>query len=211
MSESAPTGYSWDSAKPEESSRYLWNPILSRLEADFRGRKDRRVFELGCGNGAFAAALAGKGYQVTGIDPSEDGIRIAKAAHPHLELHAGSAYEDLASRFGRFPALVSLEVVEHVFYPRKYAKCVHDLIEPGGVAYISTPYHGYLKNVLVALTGNWDHHHDPLWDYGHIKFWSRETLSKLLEEAGLKVEGYLRVGRIPAVAKSMVAIARRPL
>jgi 2-polyprenyl-6-hydroxyphenyl methylase/3-demethylubiquinone-9 3-methyltransferase len=54
-----------------------------------------------------------------------------------------------------------------------------------------------------------DAHFTALWDYGHIKFWSRRTLAVLLEEAGLRVERFVRVGRIPLLAKSMIAVAQR--
>jgi 2-polyprenyl-6-hydroxyphenyl methylase/3-demethylubiquinone-9 3-methyltransferase len=133
---------------------------------------------------------------VTGIDPSEEGIAIVREAFPELDLHRGSAYDDLAARFGQFPAVVSLEVVEHVYYPRKYASCVYDLLEENGIAIISTPYHGYWKNLALALTGKMDDHFGPLWTHGHIKFWSRDTLSQLLREAvALSGEERLAMGR----------------
>lgn len=75
---------------------------------------------------------------------------------------------------------------------------------------LSTPYHGWLKNVAIAATGAWDKHHNPLWDHGHIKFWSRKTLRKLLEESGFTDVRFERVGRIPSLAKCMIAVARRP-
>ena len=133
---------------------------------------------------------------MTGIDPSEEGIAIVREAFPELDLHRGSAYDDLAARFGQFPAVVSLEVVEHVYYPRKYASCVYDLLEENGIAIISTPYHGYWKNLALALTGKMDDHFGPLWTHGHIKFWSRDTLSQLLREAvALSDEERLAMGR----------------
>jgi len=49
-----------------------------------------------------------------------------------------------------------------------------------------------------------DAHFTALWDNGHIKFWSIPTISRLLGEAGLRVERVVRVGRVPALAKSMV-------
>ena len=55
-----------------------------------------------------------------------------------------------------------------------------------------------------------DAHFTALWDYGHIKFWSIATLTRLLAEAGFVDIRFQRVGRIPALAKSMIAIARRP-
>ena len=116
----------------------------------------------------------------------------------------GSTEEDLAARFGTFPVVISLEVVEHVYAPREYISRIRDLLEPGGSVILSTPYHGYLKNLAIAVTDKWDHHHTVLWDHGHIKFWSVATLSELLHESGFKVEDVARVGRIPALAKSMV-------
>ena len=87
------------------------------------------------------------GWDVIGVDPSEEEILRAKDVDPSLSLEVGNAYDPLAARYGTFPCLVSLEVVEHVYYPRKFAKCVADLLVPGGKAIISTPYHSYLKKL----------------------------------------------------------------
>ena len=211
MVEEDATGYSYATAAPAHTHGYLLEPA-SRVLASllWPANQPRRVFDLGCGNGATAAALAERGYDVTGADPSVEGVCVANATHPSLRIEVGSAYDDLAARFGRFPAVISFEVVEHVFYPRKYAACLFDLLEPGGTALISTPYHVYWKNLALAATGKFDWHFTALWDYGHIKFWSVRTLSALLAEAGLRVERVIRVGRIPALAKSMVLVARRP-
>lgn len=154
--------------------------------------------------------LAELGFQATGVDPSESGVQSAKAANPAMNIHVGSAYDDLASLYGQFPLVVSLEVVEHVYAPRDYARTLFSLVEPGGMAVISTPYHGYLKNLALALAGNMDSHFSPLWDHGHIKFWSIKTLTQLLQEAGFVEIRFDFAGRIPLFAKSMVAIAKRP-
>jgi 2-polyprenyl-3-methyl-5-hydroxy-6-metoxy-1,4-benzoquinol methylase len=202
-------GYVHIDAAPAQTHTYLWPTVIKELPAIVAGRAAPRVMDLGCGNGAFAADLLARGYDVTGVDPSDDGIRIARHAHPNLKTFQGSAYDDLARQYGRFDAVVSLEVVEHVYAPRQYAACVYDLLEPGGVALISTPYHGYAKNLALALTGKLESHFTVLWDHGHIKFWSRRTLAQLLTEAGFRAVSFHRVGRIPAFAKSMIAVARK--
>ena len=161
-------------------------------------------------NGSVASALARLGWDVTGVDPSAEGIAQANANYPELRLEQGSAYDDLVARYGRFPVVTSLEVVEHVYFPRRYAATLFALLEPGGTAIVSTPYHGYWKNLALALSGKMDAHFTALWDYGHIKFWSIATLTRLLAEAGFVDIRFQRVGRIPALAKSMIAIARRP-
>lgn len=170
----------------------------------------RRVFELGCGNGSVAHELRQRGFDVTGVDPSKQGIAQANRTHPELKLYCGSAYDDLATQYGQFPLVLSLEVVEHVYFPRQYAATLYSLVDRGGVAMISTPYHGYWKNLALAITGKMDRHFTALWDNGHIKFWSMKTLTILLEEAGFPDVRFKRVGRIPALAKSMIAIARKP-
>ena len=183
-------------------------PPLSQILADL-APPEKRIFDLGCGNGSIANWLSEKGFQVSGCDPSESGIAEAKKAYPELDLYVGSAYDDLASKFGTFPLLISLEVVEHVYAPRDYAKTVHNLLQPGGYALISTPYHGYLKNLALAATGKMDKHFTALWDHGHIKFWSVKTITELLTEANLSVEKIYRIGRIAPLAKTMIILARR--
>jgi 2-polyprenyl-3-methyl-5-hydroxy-6-metoxy-1,4-benzoquinol methylase len=185
--------------------KYLVPEILRII----RGEGAKRVFDLGCGNGFVADLLEKHGYDVTGVDPSDDGIRLARQYYPHLKLHKGSAYDDLAGAYGTYPIVISLEVVEHVYDPRSYSATLYSLVGDGGVAVISTPYHGYWKNLALALAGQMDRHYSPLWDHGHIKFWSIDTLRHLLREAGFKSIEFRRVGRVPPLAKSMIAMARK--
>ncbi len=167
------------------------------------------MFDAGCGNGSVAAHLAAR-FEVTGIDASASGIAHANEAFPHLRLEVGSVYDDLAATYGRFDAVVSLEVVEHLYDPRLYASRMFDLVRPGGVAVISTPFHGYWKNLAIALTDGWDGHFTALWDGGHIKFWSVRTLGRLLEEPGFARLQFSTVGRVPQLARSMIVVAQRP-
>lgn len=203
--------YRYETSTLNSSHGYLLPSLLWSLhETGLTDSSDKKVFEIGCGNGSVAAVLASHGWTVSGIDPSKQGIEHARANYPGLDLHIGSAYDDLSEKYGRFPVVVSLEVVEHVYNPRKYAATLFSLLEPGGTAVISTPYHGYWKNLVMALSGKMDAHFTALWDHGHIKFWSIETLSILLSEAGFVDIRFDRVGRVPALAKSMIAIARKP-
>jgi len=186
--------------------------VIAELKKFHRsnGNAGDSLFDLGCGNGSVAAAVAAGGWKVSGVDPSSQGIAEAKEAYPHLHLEEGSAYDDLVQRFGRFSVVLSLEVVKHVYAPRDYARTLFDLVELGGTAIISTPYHGYLKNLAMAMKGKMDTHFTALWDHGHIKFWSIPTLTTLLNEASFGGIRFARVGRIPPLAKSMIAIAHKP-
>jgi len=203
------SGYGYGDSALGEYHDYLLPAVLARLDEVRDWPGGRRIFELGCGNGAIAHALAARGFEMTGVDTSEQGIAAANLAYPALKLRPGSAYDDLRGQYGQFPVVLSLEVVEHVYFPRKFAATLHDLLLPGGVAIISTPFHGYWKNLLLALSGKMDAHFTALWDYGHIKFWSVKTLRALLTEAGFEDISIQGVGRIAPLAKSMIAVARK--
>lgn len=203
------SGYRWASGDLTCAHDYLLptlKKLVSRLET---GGIERKAFDLGCGNGVVADWLSSRGWTVVGVDPSVEGISQANSCFPGLRLEQGSAYDDLAERYGQFPLLLSLEVVEHVYAPREYAKTLFALVQPGGRAIISTPYHGYLKNLALAVTGKMDRHFTALWDHGHIKFWSIRTLSVLLTEQGFRNLKFIRVGRIAPLAKSMIVVAEK--
>jgi 2-polyprenyl-6-hydroxyphenyl methylase/3-demethylubiquinone-9 3-methyltransferase len=199
--------YTYSESEAAHTAAYLFAPVLREVRT--RLTPPGRIFELGCGNGAFAAELARQGYSVTAVDPSESGIAIARQHHPGMDFQTASAYDPLRDRFGSFPVVVSLEVVEHLYAPRTFARGIYELLEPGGVAVLSTPYHGYLKNLALAVTGKLDAHFSPLWDHGHIKFWSMDSLGRLLHESGFSRVTFQRVGRIPSLAKSMIAVAEK--
>jgi 2-polyprenyl-6-hydroxyphenyl methylase/3-demethylubiquinone-9 3-methyltransferase len=75
---------------------------------------------------------------------------------------------------------------------------------------VTTPYHGYLKNLALAVTGSFDQHWAPLRDYGHVKFFSRRTLTQLFEEFGYTDISFRTAGRVPPLAKSMVVTGIKP-
>jgi 2-polyprenyl-3-methyl-5-hydroxy-6-metoxy-1,4-benzoquinol methylase len=113
-------------------------------------------------------------------------------------------------RSGPADVIISTEVIEHLYDPRGFLETSFKLLKPGGRIVITTPYHGYLKNVMLAVTGKMDKHFTVTWDHGHIKFWSKKTLTFVLEEAGFQVEKFAGSGRLPYLWNSMAILARKP-
>ncbi len=172
-----------------------------------------KVLDLGCGNGYFSHEIAKLGFEVHGVDRSESGIRIARESFPELQFWVEDAEKAIIPHLfsaETFDLVVSTEVVEHLYDPRQFVENVFHLLKPSGQFIVSTPYHGYLKNVLLAISGTMDRHFTALWDGGHIKFWSRTTLSKLLTERGFTDLHFIGVGRVPYVWKSMIFVASKP-
>ena len=174
----------------------------------------RRVLDLGCGNGDLCGQLAGAGYDVVGAELDPDGVRIARQAHPQIPFHNFGVHDDplvLLRREGErpFDAVVSTEVIEHLYAPHLLPAYARSVLVPDGHLIVSTPYHGYVKNLMLSLFNHWDKHHTPLWYGGHIKFWSAATLSRLLEDSHFRVTGFRGVGRLPYLWKSMLLVARK--
>jgi len=194
----------FDSAKGHTAG-YLWSPVVAAL----RAQQASTILDLGCGNGAFVSHLENLGFDVIGCDPSEDGIRIAREAVPKAGFHRLGVYDDPALlKESRFDAVVALEVIEHLYAPRALLRFARALLKPSGVLLATTPYHGYLKNLVLSLVNGWDRHWDPRWDGGHIKFWSRATLEALMMEENFRPIGFEGAGRVPLLWKSMIVSAR---
>ena len=200
--------YQYEDADFNHSHDYLL-PALVNILARYNPHKVIEMFELGCGNGSTANFLWQKGFSIVGIDPSAEGIKQANLHFPHIRLELGASGESLSAKFGVFRILYSLEVIEHVYDPWDFINDVNSLLCPDGVAILSTPYHSYLKNLVISIFGLWDKHFTVLWRGGHIKFWSPKSISHLLERNGFEILDIVRVGRVPILAKSMIVVARK--
>jgi 2-polyprenyl-3-methyl-5-hydroxy-6-metoxy-1,4-benzoquinol methylase len=102
----------------------------------FEGRQGR-VGDLGTGQGALAAALAGRGLQVEACD--------AEAANFRAHGHPGVCFT-VADLNGRFPYpdehfdyLCAVEVIEHLENPRHFLRECRRTLRPGGTIVLSTP------------------------------------------------------------------------
>ena len=114
----------------------------------------------------------------------------------------------------KYDVILSVEVIEHLFLPKLYLNNINGWLKRDGLLILTTPYHGHLKNLLIALLNKYDVHHNPLWDYGHIKFFSKATIFKLLEECRFKPVYFKPVyfkglGRFSYLWKSMLIVAKK--
>ncbi len=165
------------------------------------------ICDLGCGNGHITGRLAALGYRVTGVDASASGIQIARRAYPNAEFVHALIDRDL--NLGQFDLVISSDVIEHLYRPADLVEAMASLLKPGGHVLVGTPYHGYLKNLVLAATGKMDAHFSALHDGGHIKFFSVNTLSKLMRGHGFGDLRFTYYGRAPWLWKNMICHARK--
>jgi len=200
--------YDWRSSAPTCIHGSLCGPLLRQLP----GGAALKIADLGCGNGYIAGLMAGLGHSVTAVDSSAEGIGIAEEAHPEVRFMCVSLYEDLANIIGQdYDVVVSSDVIEHLYDPRLFLKNAYALLRPGGTIILTTPYHGYLKNLAMALFGKLDRHFTVDWDCGHIKFFSVRTLGTMVAEQGFRDIRFSFAGRLPFLWKSMILVASKQL
>ena len=209
MNDKVVHNYGWSNEAGPGSCNYI-APAVLRILGSLGAR---RVVDVGAGNGALCGTIAATGVHVAGIEYDAAGVEVARRAHPSIRFYqygvADNPAQVLAAELAPFDVVVSTEVVEHLYAPHLLPQFARGLLRKGGHLVISTPYHGYAKNLTLSLFGKWDRHHTALWHGGHIKFWSKRTLGQLLEQNGYDVTEFVGVGRMSYFWKSMILVARQ--
>lgn len=204
-SESRSHYWEWTSAAEQPHHRYLVPTILRALGPP----AGRSLLDIGCGNGALTAKMAAAGFRASGVDSEVSGIERARAGFPTIEFALQDVSEPLPEALrDRFDVVVTAEVIEHLFLPRQLFARAREALTPNGVLVVTTPYHGYVKNLMIAAFNQFDDHVGALGDYCHIKFFSRKTLGEMARQCGFEPVRWDMAGRIPPIAASMVMTAR---
>ena len=204
--------YKWE--KPETYAHKYITPLIIKIIRNLNLPYDSKILDAGCGGGYLLNEIYKIGYNsVFGFDASVSGIEIAKKNYPHLKenffLH--NAYElNLPKNIpNEYNMVISMEVIEHLYSPEKNLNNLNKWLVNNGILIITTPYNGYLKNLVIALLNKFDTHFNPLWEGGHIKFFSKNTLEKLIYRNGFKLENFYGAGRIPYIWKSMILVCKK--
>ena len=195
--------YQYQNNSLTNAHSFLTKPLLSILAE--KSQPGAKILDLGCGNGSLSNLISKYGYEVVGMEESPSGVKIASQNFPKCQFIQGSIYSSPPPELeNAFDVVISVEVIEHLFYPNELVRLAEKCLKPGGYLILTTPYHGYLKNLALALSGKMDKHFHVLWDGGHIKFFSVKTLTKLLETEGYTEIDFKFTGRFPYLWKSML-------
>lgn len=109
-----------------------------------------RVLDVGCGTGTLAARLAGVGYEVVGLDPSQGMLDVMRERLPQIDAVQGSATE-MPFGDGEFDLSLSVATMHHIADAGAVRLALGEMVrvvKPGG-------------HILV-----WDHNpRNPYWPY----------------------------------------------
>src|SRR4028118_1772187 len=124
--------------------KYLISPLLKLLsERQPPNQQMLRVLDLGCGNGSLSHLIAQQGYEVVGVEDSEQGVAIARQSFPSCNFIQASIYDlPYTELENSFDIVISAEVIEHLLYPRELVRAAKKCLKPNGRLILTTPYHG---------------------------------------------------------------------
>jgi SAM-dependent methyltransferase len=166
----------WVSAA-EDRGHYLYEgrkrAVLRLLKPRLDFAAGPRVLDLGCGGGFLLRAVQEAGAQVSGLEPSLQGLQVAeRRGIRDLYLCGG---QRLPFADAQFDGVLCMDVVEHVPDERSVLNEVFRVLRPGGLLLISVPAY----NVLWG-------HEDALG--GHFRRYRRPALRRAASKAGFEVE-----------------------
>jgi SAM-dependent methyltransferase len=173
-----------------------------------QGDIECRVLDVGCGEGQFAAELLRAGFLVTGVDVAEEPLRRARARDPELDLRVVPVDGPLPLSDSSFDVVWAGETIEHIADTAGWLSEVRRVLRSGGSLLLSTPAHGRLAMLRLALSHRgFDAHFDPRSD--HLRFYTRRTLRSLLEDFGFENVRVREAGGPPGARRLLLASARR--
>lgn len=148
------------------------------------------ILEVGAAFGTFCTEMESRKYfkKVVALEPTPSLAGILR--RKGLET-VESSYENADFGKNRFDAIVSFEVIEHLFSPVDFLKRSRSLLNPGGLIVITCPnYHGFDFLVLGKECNSIDHE--------HLNYFNPESISLLAEKVGFETLEVVTPGRLDA-------------
>jgi SAM-dependent methyltransferase len=155
-------------------------PFASSLCAELAARS--RLLDVGCGAGAFLSLVQrATGCAVCGVDNSEAAVTTARQIYGIDVFHGTLSEAPFAD--GSFDAITAWSFLEHVPNPRQVVHRIAQLLKPGGRCIIGVPNVASFN--ARVFRDRWYHLDCPR----HLHLLSPDTLSRLMTESGLSVDG----------------------
>lgn len=167
----------------EYSLMPLWKRLLKRI-FQFNTQcltplPPGRMLEIGCASGAFLHRMACQGWEVEGVEPSEDAANSARSLG--YSVYTGRI-ENAPDPNHFYDLVVGWMVLEHIHDPLLVLKKLHSWVKPSGWLAISVPNVAALEFHLFKDA--WYALHLP----AHLYHYTPRTLEMILTHAGWRVE-----------------------
>lgn len=130
--------------------------ILEKIKEHKILNDTTKLLDIGCGAGFLSNALAGKQIDVTGIDLSDESLKVAKKFDKTKSVHyyQADAYY-LPFRDGEFDVVTAMDFLEHVDRPLEIIQEVGRVLRPGGLFFFHTFNRNFLSHFVIIKLVEW--------------------------------------------------------
>jgi 2-polyprenyl-3-methyl-5-hydroxy-6-metoxy-1,4-benzoquinol methylase len=151
-----------------------------------------KLLDLGCWDGYIMKQFikSGKVKKATGLDNSKSAIEMAKKAGLDAVL-VESVDKDLPFEKETFDCVFAGEIVEHIYDVNSFILEINRVLKKGGQLIITTPNLASFGSRLRLLFGKTPWMIENILDKdaaGHIRYFTFDSLSAILEERGFAVK-----------------------
>jgi len=168
----------------------VWSPDRNEVIYDLMKKGDR-CLDVGVGEGKLLLLAQNKFIHTYGIDISNIRIKNLKMRKEYAtsSLSTQSIEDKTVFKNNFFDAITLVAVLEHVFDPNHVLQEIRRILKPGGTLYIEVPNIGWVYPRISLLFGHFPiTSTDPGFDGGHIHYFEKHNLTKLLRENSFTVE-----------------------
>lgn len=145
------------------------------------------ALEIGSSRGYFLHDLEKRGWEATGIEPSD--VRREEAKRIFGFNLIPDRLEDTNLPGNCFDAIFMFHVIEHVLDPSFTISILYRYLKPRGILVIETPTYDTITYKILQ------HRERSIRCDGHFTFFTKRTLRDMLEKAGFETMRHDRVGR----------------
>ena len=147
-----------------------------------------KILDIGCADGVFTEIICrqSKADKVIGIDVRQSSLNWAKKhwkKYSRIKFQKGDAH-NLKFKNGTFDAVFAIEILEHVFEPRKVLSEVKRVMKKGGYAIFLVPTESLLFRLVWFF---WTKYRGKIWKDTHVHAYSGNYLVKLVRDMGFKI------------------------
>lgn len=158
-----------------------FNRTLDKIEKRIRPGK---MLDIGCNVGTFLNRAKKRGWEIAGMEANPRACEICR--NNNILIHEGFFDASVAKTLSQepFDCVVMNDSIEHFSNPLETLHLVRTLLKPSGLLCLTTPnMDSFLAKVFQVKPRE------------HLFYFTKETLTKLLEQAMLKVEEISARGR----------------